>query len=268
MARPDAFASARGQGGQAPFPDDAPASRGTKRFYEEIYAKDDLVPRLMRYPNEELCRFVARNFWSASPSHRKRVRVLDVGCGWGANLWMLAHEGFETWGIDLSRNALRHSVTRLTDFGLRARLAVADMGRMPFRDASFDVVVDVFSSNSFDDQGFSRFLDEVARVATPEALYFSVAPSKRSDAFLHHAPARKLDENTLDGIRRPDSAFADNDYPFRFTTADEYAAALCERGFATTYSETVSRTYRSGAEYFEFVVIGAARGPREPSLTA
>ncbi len=44
-----------------------------------------------------------------------------------------------------------------------------------------------------------------------------------------------------------------------FMTCDEYAAALAERGLATTYRETVGRTYRQGEEYFEYAVVAAVK---------
>ena len=41
-----------------------------------------------RYPPEELVRFVARSFGDAPD--RASVRILELGCGPGANVWFLA----------------------------------------------------------------------------------------------------------------------------------------------------------------------------------
>ena len=54
-----------------------------------------------KYPGEELIRFIARNFYAAP--NRKDIRILEVGCGTGANLWFLAKEGFNAFGIDGSQ---------------------------------------------------------------------------------------------------------------------------------------------------------------------
>lgn len=45
-----------------------------------------------KYPSEDLIRFIARNFYSIK--NRLDVKVLEIGCGPGANIWFLAREGF------------------------------------------------------------------------------------------------------------------------------------------------------------------------------
>ena len=51
-----------------------------------------------KYPPEELIRFIARKY-SHEPN-RKSIKILEIGCGPGANIWYLAREGFTVYGID------------------------------------------------------------------------------------------------------------------------------------------------------------------------
>ena len=120
------------------------------------------------------------------------------------------------------------------------------------RDRSFDSVEDVFSSYCLDERGFALFLDEVKRVLRPRGRFFSY---KASDAFRDPGPSRFIDASTLDGIRRERAAYRGNHYPFRFITPDEYSSALELHQLRVIYNETVGRSYRSGKEYFEFVVV-------------
>jgi SAM-dependent methyltransferase len=60
-------------------------------------------------------------------------RILDVGCGTGANLEMLANFG-ESEGVDVSDDALEFCRAK----GLKAHKGLAE--KLPFADESFDVV--------------------------------------------------------------------------------------------------------------------------------
>ena len=42
-----------------------------------------------------------------SQEKRAKLRILEVGCGSGGNLWMLAHEGFDTYGVDFSPTSIK-----------------------------------------------------------------------------------------------------------------------------------------------------------------
>jgi SAM-dependent methyltransferase len=226
----------------------------SRSWYEDSYRHAGLSAQ-RHYPNEELLRFFGRHYFSLPPEHRRDIRVLEAGCGSGANLWMIAREGFDTHGIDLSPEAIKLCTEMLQSWGTKATAKTADMTAIPYPVRHFDVIFDVFSSYCTAEAGFARFLDEVARLLRPGGRFFSYTPSKASDAFKNPGPSKKLDASTLDGIHRADSPFSGNLYPFRFITGAEYATALESRGLRVTYNEIVGRTYRGGAEYFEFVVI-------------
>jgi len=230
----------------------------TRAWYDKSYGQSGFSAQ-RRYPNEELLRFLGRHYFSMPRPQRSAVRVLEMGCGAGANLWMVAREGFDTHGIDLSPEAITLCRQMLESWGVSATLSVGSMTACPYPERHFDVILDVFSSYCLDESGFAQFLDEVARLLRPGGRFFSYSPSKKSDAFRNPGPSRRIDASTLDGIHRETSPFFGNSYPFRFIAGDEYRAALSARGMRTIYSETVGRTYNDGKEYFEFVVIGAER---------
>ncbi len=226
-----------------------------KSWYESSYLEEGFRGQRL-YPNEELLRFFGRHFFSrVKHADRGSIRVLEIGCGSCANLWMIAREGFDAHGLDLSPAAIELGHKMLAHWSTSAKLTVGSMTSLPFEDASFDVVCDVFSSNCLVERDFRVCLSEVRRVLRPNGLYFSYTPSAASDAFEDHAPAKKLDEWTLDGVRRPTSPFAGNHYPFRFTTPERYRSLLVEAGLEVDYLETVGRTYRGREEHFEFVVV-------------
>ena len=225
----------------------------TKDWYDKSYSQLGMAAQ-RRYPNEELLRFFGRYYFSEPTEQRRSTRVLEMGCGSGANLCMIAREGFDAYGIDLSPEAINLCAQILENGGTTATLHTGSMTACPYPENYFDVIVDVFSSYCLDEANFGAFLDEVGRLLRTGGRFFSYTPSKVSDAFLNPGPSRRIDASTLDGIRRETSPYYGNDYPFRFIAGKEIQAALEARAMRCVYNETVGRTYKGGNEYFEFVV--------------
>jgi SAM-dependent methyltransferase len=91
--------------------------------------------------------------------------VLDLACGAGRHQRMLCDRGWWTVGLDLSPSLLR--AARAAD--RIGPLVRADMRRLPFADAAFAVVVNLFTSFGYfrEDAQHLRVLREVARVTRP-----------------------------------------------------------------------------------------------------
>lgn len=69
-------------------------------------------------------------------------RCLEIGVGSGEMLVQLHARGHEAYGVDLAPAMARQAQRRFLDAtGGRPRLAVADLERLCFRDAAFDLVV-------------------------------------------------------------------------------------------------------------------------------
>jgi SAM-dependent methyltransferase len=72
------------------------------------------------------------------------ARVLDVPCGWGRHTRLLAEAGCKAFGADLSLPLLRRA--RAQAGRRRPLLAAADLRQLPYAAASFDAVINVFTS--------------------------------------------------------------------------------------------------------------------------
>ena len=92
-------------------------------------------------------------------------RVLEVSCGHGggASYFARTYQPAEYVGLDLNPEAIRHCQERHRATGLSFQ--VGDAQKLPFADASFDVVINVEASHCYPD--FPGFIDEVARVLKP-----------------------------------------------------------------------------------------------------
>jgi len=131
-----------------------------------------------KYPPEHVVRFVARSF--AGAADRRKVRLLEIGCGPGANVWFMAREGFSVSGIDGSPTAIDRAKQRLESEGLAADLRVGDFGQLPWPDSFFDGVIENVSLYSNPRAAIERALAEVYRVLRPGAHFLSSFFSDRT----------------------------------------------------------------------------------------
>lgn len=88
-------------------------------------------------------------------------RILDCGCGTGHNLLMLRQYGRAS-GIDLTWTGLSYAHSR----GER-RIAQATAARLPFADATFDIVTSFDVIYALDDRDEEATLQEMFRVLRP-----------------------------------------------------------------------------------------------------
>jgi len=135
------------------------------RHWEEKYA----AGHTQRYPWDTVVSFVFQN----APRDRERseVRILEVGCGTGANLWFAGREGFSVTGIDASESAIATAQAWLSEENIKAELRIADFTALPFEDATFDLIVDRAALTCCGRDAMKTAIAEIARVAKPGAKF-------------------------------------------------------------------------------------------------
>lgn len=128
-----------------------------------------------KYPSEDLIRFIARNFYGVPI--RKEIKILEVGCGTGANLWYVAREGFSVFGIDGSETAIEKAKNRLDTevTGWNGEFEVGDIISLPYESSIFDAVIDneAIYANSYENS--KKIYNEIHRVLKQNGKIFSRA---------------------------------------------------------------------------------------------
>ncbi len=146
-------------------------------------------------PGRELVALLEAGRLAAPPG--PPARAVDLGCGTGANVELLARHGYRVLGIDQSRVALRRAERRLarTGQGGRVSLLRADLTDplLPERIGSFELLVDYGLLNDQTPGGRRAMAQAVTRLARPGARFLLWA---------WHAPPEDLPWLSLRGPSR------------------------------------------------------------------
>lgn len=140
------------------------------------------------YPNEGVVRFTARYL-------KRRVgievydvkrgvrRILDVGCGNGRHVTFLQEQGFDVYGIDISKEAIEIAKAWLARKGLKADLRVGDIEKLPFDDRYFDVVISLEVLDHIPFLKAKKAMEEIRRVLAPNGYIYITLKSTEDSEF-------------------------------------------------------------------------------------
>lgn len=96
---------------------------------------------------------------------KKGMKVLDVGCGTGAQLAIYQQGGCEVCGIDLSPPMLKVAKSKL---GEKAALTNSDAIRIPYPNDTFDLVLSSLFLHQINAPLRSAVLEETIRLLKPD----------------------------------------------------------------------------------------------------
>jgi len=117
-----------------------------KKEWNESYKKKN---NFVFYPHEEVIRFVSKYLKKRIGLNeyiiiKDAVKGLDLGCGIGRHIIYLEEMGFETYGIDISNEAIEYakkwSITK-NMHQLCNRIIVGSAAKMPYNNEFFDFAV-------------------------------------------------------------------------------------------------------------------------------
>jgi SAM-dependent methyltransferase len=147
--------------------------------YEEAYAHDfapwDQLP-------------VATDILSlALLPGREGARLLDVGCGSGHNLELIEGLGFRCWGIDVSSTAIAKAKAKSSN---PENFVAGSVARLPWPDASFDVVTDIGCLHCLQADEVADYVAEVRRVLAPGGRFLCRSFKPREEKMLRAQPVK------------------------------------------------------------------------------
>lgn len=114
------------------------------KSFDNIWEKIHSTQEWGQYPNEDVIRFIARNYYNkkGGGDNRKNIKILDFGCGAGANTWYLAREEFDVYAFDGSESAVKKAQSKLENDNLHATFKVCDALYIDYDNEYFDCIID------------------------------------------------------------------------------------------------------------------------------
>ena len=210
-----------------------------------------------RYPNEGMIRFLAKHFCCILKNERSKIKILEVGCGSGANLWAIAREGFSIYGIDISPTAIQLCQQMLKSYGAKCApgsLQCGDFLQLPFESGTFDAVIDVYSSQHLKLSEHLDFYKECVRVLRTGGNLYSYHLGSQSDSFIA-SQGNLIEPFTISDIIK--------DYPLSgngvtsFLCVDIALDLLKKAHFKEIEIEEVTRTYNNRQIMVQYLDIDA-----------
>ena len=161
-------------------------------WQEQIYSQGHA---LNRYPFDIVVSFVYHHF--PRNKSRKEVRILEVGCGSGNNLWFAAREGFSVTGIDGSSSAIEFAKQRFQQEGLSGDFVVGDFTSLPFADNTYDLIIDRCALTCCGFSAAQSAVREIWRTMKSGGKFFA---NPYSDHHSSRASGKSVADGIVDGI--------------------------------------------------------------------
>ncbi len=144
-------------------------------------------------------------------------RVLDLGAGTGKNAIYLAERGASVTGIELSKEAVKISKERAKSAGVSVDFHEGNFGqKLDFSNEFFNLVLDVTSSNSLNEQEREIYLEESPRVLKSGGYMFVRALCKDGDKnalnLLKLSPGKEYDTYFMKDLGLYERVFSRADF--------------------------------------------------------
>lgn len=166
----------------------------------------------------------------------ENLQVLDLGSGMGKHSLFLAERGSIVTGLEISDTALEVAKERARHAKLEVNFQKADIGKpWKLENESFNLALDVISSNSLNGAERENYISELYRVLKPGGYVFVRALCKDGDKnaenLLLKFPGKEKDTYTMPGTGIVERVFSKEDIE---TLYSKFSLLLLERKFSYT----------------------------------
>lgn len=207
-------------------------SKSFETDWEEVHKNQEWG----RYPSEDVVRFIARNYYN---KERENVKILDFGCGAGANTWFLSKEGFDTYAFDGSKFAVEKAKAYLSKENLKADFQVADALEINYKKNYFDCIIDSAAICANTIENIVKMYEEIYEMLVDGGKLFTTGIFTTNTT--GYGSGIKIEENTYKNIS--EGALCRKGV-LHFFLKDEISEILAKIGFKNISIDMLRRTDR------------------------
>ena len=213
--------------------------------WDREYKRGKLLT-LENKPQADVVRFV--KFLKKEKFPTENPAVLDLGSGTGRNSFYFAEHGAKVVGLEISKTAIDVANNNLKNTsGLIYDISYIkqSIGEiLPFKDSTFDILLDVTSSNSLTETEREIFLIETHRVLKDGGYFFTKALCKDGDEnakfLLKNNAGKEKDTYIMPELGVTERVWSKED----FVQAYEKYFKILHMEKKTSYSRMNNRSYK------------------------
>ncbi|MBT3419215.1 MAG: class I SAM-dependent methyltransferase [Candidatus Magasanikbacteria bacterium] len=173
--------------------------------------------------------------------------ILDLGSGTGRNGNYMAKKGGTVHGIEISQTAIKIANEQAHKLCVekQASYYFRSFGEpLSFEDNTFDIVIDVTSSNSLNEKERETYIKEVQRVLKPQGFFFLKTLCKDGDKnaknLLKMHPGKEVNTYIMPDINLVERVFSESDIISLYGNHFE----ILKKEKKTTYSKINNQPYK------------------------
>lgn len=182
----------------------------------------------------------------------KKGRLINLGCGHGADFLPFTKQGFKLYGIDYSKEMLRMAEQYARKFNFNVNLILTDVSCLPFRDSTFDYTISVATYHHLQTKESRRTaFEELYRILKPGGEAFITVWNKMQPRFFFSPK-----EVQVPWRMKRETLYR---YYYLFTYG-EFERMVKEAGF-TVLKSSPERAYRFPLKYFSRNIVLLLKKP-------
>jgi SAM-dependent methyltransferase len=146
-----------------------------------------------KYPNEAMLKVFYGDYLKTKFEIKEKMKVLDIGCGFGQNLLPFLDKGCECYGVEVSEDICKITQKIMKSKNNKGTIVHGDNRNIPFEDGFFDVIVSVNALHYEPTEAkINQALSEFSRVLKKDGMLYlsTVGPEhtiyRKAKSLGHH----------------------------------------------------------------------------------